>query len=403
MRDWIIPDGVMSHTMPQASVLFREQATSNGIRIGFATLNVPAALNTLSVDMIRALAEQFRQWESDQQVACVMLDGAGERAFCAGADVRSLRTGILGHAGTLPNPSAQAFFSEEYRLDYLLHNYRKPILVWGSGIVMGGGVGLMVGASHRVVTEKSRIAMPEVSIGLFPDVGGSWFLPRMPGRAGLFLGLTGASLNAHDALTAGLADHFVRSTDFEVINYRLGTLNWSLQPGQNAATLSTLLNEFSNRARDQLPPSNLVAHAKLIESVAAQDSVASAYRLITGYRGDDPWLARAAATLAGGSPSSIVLIWELWRRAANLGLADVFRMELIVALQCCQHPDFAEGVRALLVDKDNAPNWSTLSLETGAAVIADYFVAPWPSWVKQGHPLADLQTRVPRVETDEQF
>jgi enoyl-CoA hydratase/carnithine racemase len=380
----------MSGAVPGSTVLFREQTTCGGKRLAIATLNVPAALNTLSVEMIRALAQQFRHWEADPQIACVVLEGAGDKAFCAGADVRSLRRSILSHVGPPPDPSAQAFFSEEYRLDYHIHRYRKPLLVWGNGIVMGGGVGLMVGASHRVVTEQSRIAMPEVSIGLFPDVGGSWFLRRMPGRVGLFLGLTGASLNARDAVATGLADYFLRSSDYEAIKHRLQLLDWHHEASENAATLSTLLTEFADQARDRLPPSHLAAHTTLIESVAEAPSVAAAFSLITGHVGDDPWLMRAAASLAGGSPSSIALIWELWRRAENLQLADVLRMELIVAVQCCERPDFAEGVRALLVDKDNAPNWSPLSLDAHAAAIADYFTAPWPSWSGQSHPLADL-------------
>jgi enoyl-CoA hydratase/carnithine racemase len=377
--------------LPQASVLFREQPTCNGNRLGFATLNLPTALNTLSLGMIRTIAQQFGVWENDPRIACVLLDGAGEKAFCAGADVRSLRNAILTDVGGPPNPSAQSFFAEEYRLDYHIHNYRKPIVVWGTGIVMGGGVGLMVGASHRVVTEQSRIAMPEVSIGLFPDVGGSWFLRRMPNRMGLFLGLTGASINGHDALTVGLADHFLRSTDREAVKNRLRTLAWTTDATENAATLSTALDEFAEQARDRLPQSDLATHAKVIESVTQADSVATLYRLVVGYRGDDPWLKRAAATLAGGSPTSIALIWELRRRAEHLGLADVLRMELIVALQCCEHPDFAEGVRALLVDKDNAPRWSPFSLEADPASIAEYFAAPWPSWANHSHPLVDLQ------------
>jgi enoyl-CoA hydratase/carnithine racemase len=382
--------------LPQASVLFRERPTLCGKTIGFATLNVPTALNTLSLGMIRAMAQQFEAWENDPQIACVVLDGAGEKAFCAGADVRSLRNAILTDAGAPPNPSAQAFFSEEYRLDYHIHHYHKPILVWGSGVVMGGGVGLMVGASHRIVTEQSRIAMPEVSIGLFPDVGGSWFLRRMPNRVGLFLALTGSSINGYDALTAGLADYFMKSSDHEVIIDRLVTLAWSADATQNAATLSTALEQFAQQARDRLPRSDLATHAKHIESITKADSLATVCRLVTGYRGDDPWLKRAAATLAGGSPTSVALSWELRRRAENLGLADVFRMELIVALQCCEHPDFAEGVRALLVDKDNAPRWSARSLEGDPASIAEYFCAPWASWANKSHPLADLETALER-------
>ncbi len=373
----------------QQVVLFREVAAANGRRIGFAQLNAEKSLNALSLDMIRLLDPQLRRWADDPAIACVVLHGAGEKALCAGGDVRSLRKAIVEYQGAPPNPGALAFFSEEYRLDHRIHTYPKPVLVWGGGIVMGGGLGLLAGASHRVVTETSRIAMPEIGIGLFPDVGGSWFLRRMPGAMGLFVALTGVPLNAHDALEAGLANHFLRAADRDSLFEELLTLDWQDSSAGNRLLLSRLLNGHSGKAAELLPESNLRKQAAAIESLCVGNSLAGVVQRIATYAGEDAWIRRGAATLAAGSPTTMALVWELRRRAATLSLAEVFRLELIVALQCCAHPDFAEGVRALLIDKDNKPQWQPATLDAVTPAWIDaHFAAP--AWPQGAHPLADL-------------
>lgn len=373
------------------AVLVREAATASGHRIGIATLNVEKALNSLTLEMIRALDAAMVKWAGDPKVACVVLDGTGSRAFCAGADVRSLRAAILAHQGPGPVPQAAAFFGEEYRLDYRIHTYPKPVLVWGTGIVMGGGLGLLVGASHRVVTETSRIAMPEINIGLFPDVGGSWFLPRMPGRVGLFLGLTAAPLNGHDALHVGLADSFLCSEDRDAVMEGLAGVPWTDAGADNRTVLSKVLRRFASRAPDAKPESNVRKHADTIARMTDGDTLAEVVAAIAAYDGDDPWLRGAATALAGGSPTTFALVWELWHRAKRMSLAEVFRVELIVALQCCEHPDFVEGVRARLVDKDNQAQWTPATLERITdAWVAEHFAVPWEAW--QGkNPLDDLR------------
>jgi enoyl-CoA hydratase/carnithine racemase len=286
----------------------------------------------------------------------------------------------------MPHPAALPFFADEYRLDHLLHHYPKPLLTWGSGIVMGGGLGLIAGASHRVVTETSRIAMPEVTIGLFPDVGASWFLRRVPERGGLFLALTGAQINGADAIFGQLADYFLRSSDRSAVFERLRDVHWSADTRSNHDQLSALLKQFSH---DASPPiANLQQHAVTINAMCDGDSLHEIVARITSYSGDDAWLQRAAATLKAGSPTSAALAWELRSRAASLDLAATYRIELIVALQCCAHLDFPEGVRALIIDKDNAPRWQPKTLaEVTPQWLAGHFVAPWPS---EQHPLADL-------------
>jgi len=201
------------------SVLFDTLTADNGSRIGIVTLNAEKTLNALSLEMIDLLAAQLAAWSSDTGIALVLFQAAGEKAFCAGGDLQNLYQSMLAHHASDQKDDVRAnryacdFFAREYRLDYLIHTYPKPILCWGHGIVMGGGIGLMAGASHRVVTEKSRLAMPEIGIGLFPDVGGTWFLNRMPGKLGLFLALTGAMINASDARFTKLADYAIAQAD----------------------------------------------------------------------------------------------------------------------------------------------------------------------------------------------
>ena len=195
--------------MAEESILFAELPAASG-RVGRVTLNVAATLNSLTLEMVDLLQAKLDQWRGDEKIAAIFIDGAGEKAFCAGGDVQALHESAVATPGG-PCDYAEAFFTREYRMNYTLHTYPKPIICWGHGIVMGGGLGVMVGCSHRVVTEKTRIAMPEVTIALFPDVGGSWFLNHMPGKTGQFLALTGASINAADAIYTGLADRFISS------------------------------------------------------------------------------------------------------------------------------------------------------------------------------------------------
>lgn len=362
-----------------APVRLEERAAGGGKRVAIATLDAPKSLHALTLDMIRLLDGALRRWQADPAIACVVLQSSTDKAFCAGGDVRSLRQAILAAPGALPNPEAQAFFSEEYRLDHRIHTYPKPVMAWGGGIVMGGGLGLLAGASHRVVTETTRIAMPEIAIGLFPDVGASWFLPRMPGRCGLFLGLTGAPLNAGDALYTGLADYAIVQQERARVLDALCQADWG---GELAAAvvLDRVLRAFAAPPQ-AMPASEVRTHADAIEAMTQGRELDAVLAAIRAYPGEAPWLQRAVKSLSAGSPLSAALAWELQQRARHLGLADAFRLELIVALHCCTHGDFAEGVRALLVDKDNAPQWQAASREA----LARCFVAPW-----EQHPLADL-------------
>jgi len=346
--------------MTEAVVLFDSLPTANGKRFGVATLNAPASLNSLSVDMVRLLTPKLREWAADAEVAGVLLQAAGEKAFCAGGDLRQLYQ-TLRDCGPHRNEYAERFFGEEYELDDLIHNFPKPFLCWGHGIVMGGGVGLMVGASHRVVTEGSRVAMPEVNIGLYPDVGGSWFLRRAPGRVGLFLAFTAAQINGSDAIFAGLADVLVPHAHKAQVLEAIGATAWRGDAAADRATLSRILAAAAQGV--QRPASKLREHHDTIEALMAGDDLLDIAKRMRSLQSDDAWLQGGAKTFAKGAPSSIALTWALWQRVPRMSLAEVFRLEYRASLGACAHHDFAEGIRAVLVDKDRSPKWQPATLE----------------------------------------
>ncbi|MGS0740966.1 enoyl-CoA hydratase/isomerase family protein [Glaciimonas sp. GG7] len=373
-------------------VLFEERTAQNGKRIGIATLNSEKTLHALSLEMVDLLDPQLRKWASDPQIAIVVLQAAGEKAFCAGGDLQHLyRTMLEHHASDDPenilgNPYAGAFFEREYRLDYLIHTYPKPILAWGHGIVMGGGVGLMSGASHRVVTEKSRIAMPEIAIGLYPDVGGTWFLNRMPGQIGLFLALTGASIGAEDAIFAKLADYRIEQKDKHAVFDALLSQPWN---GDGDDVLLTRL--LQGNTWPSLVPSPLSTHFGLINQLCSKPALAEIVTAIVALNSDDVWLQKAAATLVAGSPGSACLSYALQRRTRHLSLAEIFRLEYVVSLHCAARADFSEGVRALIIDKDRQPKWLHTTLDSVTRDWVDgFFVGPWSVKDHVNHPLADL-------------
>ena len=345
--------------MTEPVVLFKEIPTANGKRFGIATLNAPASLNALSVDMVRLLTPKLREWAADSAVVGVMLDAAGEKAFCAGGDLRQLYQTLL-DCKAERNEYAERFFGEEYELDYLIHTFPKPFVCWGHGIVMGGGVGLMAGCSHRVVTEGSRVAMPEVNIGLYPDVGGSWFLRRTPGRTGLFLAFTAAQINAADAIFAGLADVLVPHTAKAQVLEAIGTAAWKSAQGADRALMSALLAKAGEGAA--MPASKLREHFDLINATLAGEDLLVIDQRLRALQSDDPWLQTAVKTYAKGAPSSVALSWALWQRVLRMSLAEVFRLEYWASLGFCAHADFAEGIRAVLVDKDRNPKWTPATL-----------------------------------------
>lgn len=374
-------------------VIFDELTTESGFKIGYATLNKPAALNALDSDMIKLLKPQLEKWQQDPKIAMVFLDGSGERAFCAGGDIVSMHKLMQDEQSETHNPDVsnhfalQEFFTHEYQLDYLIHTFSKPILVWGNGIIMGGGLGLMSGASHRVVTETSRIAMPEISIGLYPDVGGSYFLNRMPAGCGLFLGLTGAFINASDALYSDLADYFVLHKEKVVLLARLSAANW--QDECLHQTLSSICDDFHALSLEQSPQGNFILHQDWLTNLDAQTDVMQAVEYIQSTNSDDnKWLSKAQKTLNAGSPVTAHLVFEQLRRGKSMTLAECFQMELLLSCRCGEFGEFQEGVRALMIDKDHQPNWRFKSVDQVPKATIDYFFEN--IWSQDTHPLMHL-------------
>ena len=350
--------------------------------IGRITLNTPRTLNSLSLEMIVSMREILHNWERDARVAMLFIDGCGEKAFCAGGDVKRIH-GFIAHArasGADPVALCQVFFENEYRLDFAIHRYPKPIVVWGDGIVMGGGIGIMNGASHRIVTETTMMAMPEITIGLYPDVAASYFLPKMPGRIGLFLAITAARVNGADALFVGLADHYMPRAFKEKMLDALRSIRLD----------SGLADEITRvLSAHKVPDSPLKGRQKEIDSWMAGDDIETIYDRFQAMepREDDKLLIAARQTMLGGSPSSLKIAFEQYRRSKGISLKAAFEQELVMSIQCCLHPDFPEGVRALLVDKDNAPKWSPATVgEVSQALVNEHFKAPWP----HENPLSDL-------------
>ncbi|OVZ60679.1 hypothetical protein CDO44_08110 [Pigmentiphaga sp. NML080357] len=364
-----------------APVRFREVAAAGGRRIGIATLDAPATLNALSLEMANLLADRLAAWATDPAIAVVMLEAEG-RALCAGGDLRSVYREMVARQDEGIPPKIARFFEREYSLDHAIHTYPKPFLCWGNGIVMGGGLGLMIGASHRVVTETSRLAMPEIAIGLFPDVGMSWGLNRMPGKSGLFLGLTGASLHAADALYAGWADYHIRHEQKPHVLHTLAGQEWSGDRQFDDMLLHDVLDAYRSVPEPAAGP--LRRNADTIAELCRAPALDEVVSAILQYDGGDPWLQGARDALAAGAPSTARLAWELRHRTRHMSLAQVFQLEYRVALWCSTQGDFQEGIRALLIDKDKRPAWKqTHGTEVGRGWADEAF------WQMQGIPVPD--------------
>lgn len=364
-----------------APVFFEELPCESGRVIGLARLNAPRSLNALSLPMIRLLHERLTAWAADERVACVWLEGAGEKAFCAGGDIVEMYKSMTPVGER--NGFIEDYFASEYRLDHLIHVYEKPLICWAHGIVMGGGMGLMQGAAQRVVTEKTKLAMPEITIGLYPDVGGSFFLNRAPGKTGLFAGLTGVHLNAGDALFMGMADVFIHAEQRDAVMSALQGLALSGDAATDHVLVHRLLREASPR---DTPASPVREHFDVIQRACDAATLVEVGGALHHSKTHSEWMQRAVATYERGCAQTAWLVWEQLRRARHLSLAEVFRMEWVMSVQCAMHADFREGVRALLIEKDGAPQFRYHKPEdVPAAYLDGFFVSPAPS-----HPLADL-------------
>jgi enoyl-CoA hydratase/carnithine racemase len=321
-------------------------------RIGRILLNRPTALNAIDLPMIRASARALEQWRHDPHVHAVVIEGAGDRAFCAGGDIRALRQYELDGE----HHRAEAFFREEYALNLAIATYPKPYAALIDGICMGGGIGVSVHAPYRVATEHAAFAMPETAIGFFPDIGATFFLPRLPGQIGTYLGLTGARMAGADAVHAGLATHFVRREALPALSRALAG-DGPAELGLHVAPLAAF---------------SLAPHRAAIDHCFGADSVAEIVRRLEAV--GDPWAVKTLDTLRTVSPSALCWTLAALRRGADLTLPQCQAAELALTRTTMRHPDFAEGVRAMVVDKDRRPRWQPARIEdVDPAAIAPMF------------------------------
>ncbi|QZD92001.1 enoyl-CoA hydratase/isomerase family protein [Qipengyuania xiapuensis] len=330
-------------------------------RTGHISLNRPKALHSLTLDMCHAMSKALTGWAGDDAVEAVILDHAEGRGFCAGGDINLLRNSALNDGGK----SGRAFFHDEYQLNHQMMTYDKPIVAFMDGITMGGGVGIALPCKYRVATEHTRFAMPETGIGLFPDVGGGWHLSRLGGRLGQFLALTGARLDGAECVWAGIATHYLPSEKLAEAKARIT---------EHPDRISGILSELSETP----PAARIEGNADLIKKHFASDRYED---ILASLEGDDSeWAAKELATLRTKSPQTCKVALRQLSESQKLdSFADNMVMEYRIASRVLTRPDFAEGVRAVIVDKTNDPKWDPATPEGVSEELLDSIFAPLPA------------------------
>ena len=329
---------------------------------GFLSLNRPSALNALTLPMVHAMTQALLAWLDDDAVKCVVIDHADGRGFCAGGDIAFLRDSAINDGGV----SGRKFFHDEYQLNHLLFTYPKPVVAFMDGITMGGGVGISQPARFRVATENTKFAMPETGIGLFPDVGGGWYLSRLEGRVGQFLALTGSRVAGAGCLALGLATHYVPSSALAEAKMRIAS--------EDVERLDGILGTLSETP----PASKIVDTLVQINRHFASNALEG---ILTSLEGDDSdWAMKELATLRTKSPQTCkVALRQLDESLKLTDFADNMAMEYRIASRMLVRPDFAEGVRAVIVDKDNSPKWDPATAEGVTDALVDAIFAPLPA------------------------
>ena len=385
----------------------------SGHAVGVLELNNASSLNALTLTMLRTIQQQLLHWQHDENIVSVMIQAVGDKAFCSGADIRALYYALENDPAItaieqitsptvddyirranneksyLAKPFLIDYFTVEYSCDYLIHNYPKPIIAWGNGLVMGGGLGLFIGASHRVVTPSALLAMPEMKIGLYPDVGATWFLNQLPAGIGLFLGLTGADVNASDALDLAMADHLIVDTDRERLIKQLKHYPWqNVADDQVSNVITEMLTDIATDSERQRPPSQMIPYFPQIQAACVAPTLDVVYEQINAIDGLGCWLEKAKQTLVNGSPLSAHLCFQQMQQYQQASLAECFKMELSLSVRCGLVGEFKEGVRARFIDKDAQPQWlyNTISM-VDIRLVNSLFT---PLWQQQANPLTDL-------------
>jgi enoyl-CoA hydratase/carnithine racemase len=327
---------------------------ADGSAIGVLELDNPSALNALTYVMIEQLYNQLNEWQQDESIVAVVLHARGERAFCSGGDIQAIYRALENKEQDFDSAfdAMETFFDLEYRCDHLIHTYPKPIIAWGHGYLMGGGAGVFMGASHRVAETNTRFAMPEIKIGLYPDVGATYFLNQLPKHFALFLGLTACQINATDMKALGLSQWIAATGSKGQFLEQLADISWKDETDINQK-IATLL-----RSVEVKEPSEglLLSHSTLIEQLC-KGNLPTIVKAISSVEVDDKWFINAQKALSYGSPLSLNITYQQLTQYQNLSLNACFDMEFNLTLRCGLEGDFREGVRALLIDKTNQPNW----------------------------------------------
>jgi len=347
---------------PASEILFEVRGG-----VGFVLLNRPKALNALSLTLIEAFDAQLSAWAGDPTIQAVVVRGAGERAYCAGGDIRGIWEGGRTPVGSAEGPGSD-LFRREYMLIRRIKVFPKPYVALIGGIAMGGGVGLCVHGSHRVATERSLMALPETRIGLFPDVGSSKFLPRLPGALGSYLGLTGARLKAADACYAGRADHYVEPARLPELEDALAAADWSAGPAPEI--VGATIQAFES------PPgaAALAGHRAAVDRCFGQDTIEA---IVAALEVEDcTWATETLETLRACSPTSLKVTIEQLRRGAALDFDEAMIVEYRLSQAFLARHDFHEGIRAMVIDKDNAPRWDPPELVGVTRSLVEAHFAP---------------------------
>ena len=386
----------------------------SGHAIGVLELDNASSLNALTLTMLKTIQQQLLHWQHDEKIVSVLIQAVGEKAFCSGADIRALYYALENdpvisalekttapttdtyierintQQSYLAKPFLIDYFSIEYRCDYLIHHYPKPIIAWGKGLIMGGGLGLFIGASHRVVTPSALLAMPEINIGLYPDVGATWFLNQLPAGIGLFLGLTGENVNASDALDLAVADYLIVESDRERFIKQLKHYAWqNITENQAGAVITEMLTDIAKDSERQRPPSQMIPYFPQIQAACIAPTLDIVYEQINAIAGLGRWLENAKQTLIDGSPLSAHICFQQMQQYQQATLAECFAMELSLSVRCGLVGEFKEGVRARLIDKDGQPKWLYKTItDVDTRLVESLFI---PLWQQQENPLTDLK------------
>jgi enoyl-CoA hydratase/carnithine racemase len=347
----------------QPEILFRKQGN-----IGLITLNRPKVLNALTHSMASQLHAQLIDWSGDASIGAVVIEGAGDKGFCAGGDVVALyNSGKAWKEGDARNLEWRSFFRDEYRMNAAIHHFNKPYIALMDGITMGGGVGVSVHGSHRVASERTMLAMPETGLGLFPDVGGGYFLPRLPGATGMFLALKGERVKAADCVALGICQSYVPSNSMEALKSAL-----SAEDVLDHLRVTDIITSFSQDAAAIEGEAKLAPHQADIDRIFAGDSL-QAIMVALESEGSE-WAVKQITAMAKMSPTSMAVSFRQIRAGGSLSFDDVMRMEFRIVNRIMEGSDFYEGVRAILLDKDFAPRWQPARLdEVSDDIIAHHF------------------------------